>query len=92
MGDGEILKLLRRSDDAGAPSYQPQEETAGSKLLKNRLYQFIEPQVITFVEQILSETEKKLDIHQREPGQSGKRKNIQDSGLLYFRKQSDPTV
>lgn len=68
MGDGEILKLLRRSDDAGAPSYQPQEETAGSKLLKNRLYQFIEPQVITFVEQILSETEKKLDIRYTDSG------------------------
>lgn len=60
MSEGEILKLLRRSEDE-----QPIHD---SGLLENRLFSFIDPQILEFVEQILSDTEKKLNIKYTDSG------------------------
>lgn len=61
MGDGEILKLLRRS---GADEESVIEPSVG----KNRLFSFIDPQIVTFVEQILADTEQKLQIKYTDSG------------------------
>lgn len=60
MDEGEILKLLRQSEDE-QPIYD-------SGFLENRLFSFIDPQILTFVEQILSDTEKKLNIKYTDSG------------------------
>lgn len=60
MNEGEILKLLRQSEDE-QPIYD-------SGFLENRLFSFIDPQILTFVEQILSDTEKKLNIKYTDSG------------------------
>lgn len=60
MDEGEILKLLRQSEDE-QPIYD-------SGVLENRLFSFIDPQILTFVEQILSDTEKKLNIKYTDSG------------------------
>lgn len=61
VDNGEILKLLRGNSGEEMP---PQ-----SQLMKNRLFSFIDDaQIITFVEQILSDTEKELDIKYTDSG------------------------
>lgn len=60
MDDGEILKLLRGS--------KKEDLSSGSQLMKNRLFSFIDPQIVSFVEQILSDTEKELNIKYTDSG------------------------
>lgn len=60
MDNGEILKMLRSSSPDDAP-----EEP---KLLEDRLFGFIDPQILSFVEQILSDTEKELGIKYTDSG------------------------
>lgn len=60
MDNGEILKLLRRN-----PTEDPPSE---SQLMRNRLFSFIDPQIISFVEQILNDTEKELNIKYTDSG------------------------
>lgn len=60
MDDGEILKLLR-----GNANEEPPPE---SQLMKNRLFSFIDPQTLSFVEQILADTEKELNIKYTDSG------------------------
>lgn len=60
MDDGEILKMLRESS--------PEHASAPSGLLKDRLFGFIDPQTVAFVEQILSDTEKELHIKYTDSG------------------------
>lgn len=60
MSEGEILKLLRRSEDE-----QPIHD---SGILENRLFSFIDPQILVFVEQILTDTENKLKIKYTDSG------------------------
>lgn len=59
MDEGEILKILRGVDD---------EPVRESNLLENRLFSFIDPQMVIFVEKILTETEKKLNIKYTDSG------------------------
>jgi len=60
MDEGEILKMLRGSESQQSP--------LDSKFFENRLFSFIDPQIVTFVEQILSETEKELNIKYTDSG------------------------
>lgn len=60
MDNGEILRMLRDSSR--------EEPPAESRLMKNRLFRFIDPQITTFVEQILSDTEKELHIKYTDSG------------------------
>lgn len=60
MDNGEILRMLR----SGAKEEPPSEP----ELLKNRLFSFIDPQIVTFVEQILADTEKELHIKYTDSG------------------------
>ena len=60
MDNGEILKMLRGNIR--------EEQISESRLLKNRLFSFIDPQIVTFVEQILSVTEKELNIKYTDSG------------------------
>lgn len=61
VDNGEILKLLRGNTKEEAP--------LESQLMKNRLFSFIDDtQIITFVEQILEDTEKELDIKYTDSG------------------------
>lgn len=61
VDNGEILKLLRGNAKEEAP--------LESQLMKNRLFSFIDDaQIITFVEQILADTEKELDIKYTDSG------------------------
>lgn len=60
MDDGEILKILR-----SAPG---QDSLSESDLMKNRLFNFIDPQIVTFVEQVLSDTEQELHIKYTDSG------------------------
>ncbi len=60
VDNGEILKLLRGNAREETPSE--------SQLMKNRLFSFIDAQIITFVEQILADTEKELDIKYTDSG------------------------
>ncbi|MCD7843989.1 MAG: transcription antiterminator [Clostridiales bacterium] len=54
MDEGEILHLLRGQKEEPSPS--------SSTLLQDRLFSFIDPQIVTFVERVLAESEKQLDI------------------------------
>ncbi len=54
MDEGEILQLLRGQKEEPSPS--------SSTLLQDRLFSFIDPQIVTFVERVLAESEKQLDI------------------------------
>ncbi len=60
VDDGEILKLLRGNTGEASSSE--------SQLMKNRLFSFIDAQIITFVEQILADTEKELNIKYTDSG------------------------
>lgn len=60
MDNGEILRMLRSSTKEELPS-EPE-------LLKNRLFSFIDPQIVAFVEQILADTEKELHIKYTDSG------------------------
>ena len=60
MEDGEILRMLRSSS--------PEEASPEDGPLKNRLFSFIDPQIVAFVEQILADTEKELDIKYTDSG------------------------
>ena len=60
MDDGEILRMLRGSSQEDA--------SPESGLLKNRLFSFIDPQIVAFVEQILGDTEKELGIKYTDSG------------------------
>lgn len=60
VDEGEILKLLREPEDKKTPS-EPE-------LLKNRLFSFIEPQIVIFVEKILAHTEQELNIKYTDSG------------------------
>lgn len=60
MDDGEILKILRGTKD--------ERSTSEPENLKNRLLGFINPQIVTFVEGILSDTEQKLNIKYTDSG------------------------
>ena len=60
MDNGEILRMLRSDAKEELPS-EPE-------LLKNRLFSFIDPQIVTFVEQILADTEKELHIKYTDSG------------------------
>lgn len=60
MDQGKILKMLRSDAKEEAP--------AGTGLLENRLFGFIDPQIVTFVEQILADTEKELHIKYTDSG------------------------
>lgn len=60
MTEGEILKILRGSEENVGVS-KPE-------LLKNRLFSFIDPQIVGFVEQVLSQTEKELNIKYTDSG------------------------
>lgn len=63
MDEGEILKLLRGREE------EPQEvDNSKKKELKNRLFDFAEPEVISFVEEILLKTEKELNIKYTDSG------------------------
>ncbi|MCD7820738.1 MAG: BglG family transcription antiterminator [Clostridiales bacterium] len=55
MDEGEILQLLRGQKEEPAPP-------SSSTLLQDRLFSFIDPQIVTFVERVLAESEKQLDI------------------------------
>lgn len=61
MEEGEILRLLRGSDEE-SPDSKTEDD------LKNRLFDFAEPDVISFVEKILLETEKELNIKYTDSG------------------------
>lgn len=61
MDNGEILRMLRSGSEDKAPPQEPE-------LLKNRLYSFIDPQILTFVEQILRDTEQELSIKYTDSG------------------------
>ena len=60
MDEGEILKMLRGNESQQSP--------LDSKFFENRLFSFIDPQIVAFVEQILSETEEKLNIKYTDSG------------------------
>lgn len=60
MDNGEILSLLRGSFKENTPDE--------SVLLTNRLFSFIDPQIVTFVEEILADTEKELNIKYTDSG------------------------
>lgn len=60
MDEGEILSLLRGNDKPARP--------AGSTALQERLFSFIDPQIVTFVERILADSEKQLDIKYTDSG------------------------
>lgn len=60
MTEGEVLKILRGSEDTVGVS-EPE-------LLKNRLFSFVDPQIVGFVEQILTRTEKTLGIKYTDSG------------------------
>ena len=60
MDGGEIVRMLRSgADDDGS---------AWSRLRKDRLFSFIDPQIVAFVEQILADTEKELGIKYTDSG------------------------
>ncbi len=60
MDEGEILKLLRSPTD--------EQTLSEPELLKNRLFSFIDPQIVTFVEKILAHTEQELNIKYTDSG------------------------
>lgn len=63
MNEGEILNILRKP--GGEPgSAEPEKKN----VLENRLFSFIDPQIVAFVEQILSETEEQLRIRYTDSG------------------------
>lgn len=63
MNEGEILNILRKP---GGESGRTEPEK--KNILENRLFSFIDPQIVTFVEQILSETEEQLHIRYTDSG------------------------
>lgn len=60
MDNGEILRMLR--------GVSPEKLPSESGPLNNRLFSFIDPQIIAFVEQILADTEKELEIKYTDSG------------------------
>ncbi|MCI8310930.1 MAG: PRD domain-containing protein [Lachnospiraceae bacterium] len=60
MDDGEILSLLRGSEQKN-PSVR-------SSLMTNRLFSFMDTQIVAFVEEILADTEKELHIQYTDSG------------------------
>lgn len=60
MGNGEILNLLRGT--------AKEEEPDASAWMTNRLFSFIDTQIVTFVEEILADTEKELSIKYTDSG------------------------
>jgi mannitol operon transcriptional antiterminator len=57
--EGELLKLLRG---------EKREPVLASSVLQERLFSYIDPQIVTFVERILSDSEKQLDIKYTDSG------------------------
>ncbi len=60
MDNGEILHLLRGS--------AREDSTERSALMSNRLFSFIDAEILTFVEKILADTEKELNIKYTDSG------------------------
>lgn len=60
MNEGEIVKLLRRSED--------KQPISSPGFPENRLFSFIDQEVLMFVEKVLSDTEKKLNIKYTDSG------------------------
>lgn len=59
IDEGELLKLLKG---------ESKEPASASSVLQERLFSYIDPQIVTFVERVLSESEKQLDIKYTDSG------------------------